>query len=90
MDSCPLSLIASLSLSSFQTVLDPTRRMMTTAATLLSTAVAAGKEGDQDVEEGHDSVDDSGQDRADTIDNGHQAVTDGAENVSNLLEGEIC
>jgi hypothetical protein len=71
--------------------LDATRRVMTTrpASTAAATAVAAGEEGDDDVKEGSDAVDDSGQHAGDAIDNGHQAVADGAQQVLNLFAGAI-
>ena len=68
-------------------LLDTTRRMVSAsprAASALATAVAAGEEGDEDVEEGGDAVDDGGQDAGDTVDNGHEDVADGSEQVLNL------
>lgn len=54
------------------------------AAAALASAVAAGEEGDEDVEEGGDAVNNGRQDAGDAVDDGHQDVADGTEQVLNL------
>lgn len=66
-------------------ILDPTCCGVRLASSLaLATAVATGEEGDEDVQEGDDSVDDGGQDGANAVDNGHQDAADGLEAALNL------
>jgi hypothetical protein len=45
---------------------------------------AAGKAGDDDVEDGDDSVDDGLEDGTDSVDDSHQGSADGAEHRGNL------
>jgi len=52
-------------------------------ATSLATAVAAGQEGDEDVEEGCDAVDDGSQDAGNAVDDGHETVADCSEDRLN-------
>ena len=57
------------------------------SALALAATVAAGEEGDEDVQEGDDAVDDGGQDGADSVDNGHQHTANGLEHALDLNVG---
>jgi hypothetical protein len=46
-----------------------------------------GKAGDDDVEDGNDSVDDSLEDGTDSVDDSHQGSADGAEHRGDLKFG---
>lgn len=49
-----------------------------------SAATAAGKAGDDDIEQGDDSTNDGLKDGTDAVDDGHEACTDGLENGTDL------
>lgn len=62
---------------------------MTDAAASSSPAGAvAGEAADDDVEDGHDAVEDGFEDVADAVDDGHDAGADGLEDRLDLLRGE--
>lgn len=48
------------------------------------TAAATGEAGNDDVEDGHNAVDDGLEDRADSVDDGHEASADGLEDSLDL------
>ena len=62
--------------------------VLATASLALAATVAAGQEGDEDVQERDDAVDDGGQDGTDSVHNGHQHAADGLEHALNLNAGE--